>query len=205
MSFPEDHGSISRAISQTGEMDERSAQLLWNRFFERLCRFADRKIYDRHRRMLDPEEIAGSAMFALMDGLKKGNFHKVKDRDQLWQMLVTITGRKAINKAKHLDRDKRGGKLTRGESALGGVGLANLEQYIDECDDPAKFVEIEMTCHELLLSLPDDVYREIALMRLAGFSNQEIANKLGCSTRTIDRKLIAIREVWNEAEQNSDD
>ena len=191
-------GSISYAISLMDEMDEKSAQLLWDRFFERLCRVAQQKIYKRHRRLLDPEDVAGSAMFALMEGIKERRFHNVKNRDQLWQMLVMIAARKAINKAKFLDRDKRGGKVTRGDSVLKGYGLGNLKEYIDKNDDPAKFVEIEMTCQELLFALPDDNYREIALMRLAGFSNQEIGKELECSTRTIDRKLIAIREVWND-------
>jgi RNA polymerase sigma factor (sigma-70 family) len=195
-------GSISKAIALLGQTDEQSAQLLWDRFFKRLCRFAQGKIYKRHRRWLDPEDIAGSAMFALMDGLKHGRFHSVEDRDQLWQMLVMITARKAANKAEFLDREKRGGKRTRGDSALNGQGLDNLSEYIDETDDPAKLVEIEMTCRELLVALPDDSYREIALMRMAGHSNQEIGKTLGCSTRTIDRKLNAIREVWNDLDLN---
>ena len=189
-------GSISRAISQMDGMDEESAQLIWDRFFKRLCRFSQQKIYRRHRRLLDPEDVAGSAMFALMEGIKESRFHSVKNRDQLWQMLVMIAARKAINKAEFLDRDKRGGKITRGDSALVGQDLEKLSDYIGKANDPAKFFEIEMVCQELLLALPDDKYREIALMRLRGFSNQEIGEKLKCSTRTIDRKLIAIRKVW---------
>ena len=197
-------GSITNIISQNGEMSEESARLLWERFFDRLCRFAERKVYKRHRRLIDPEDIAGSAMFALMQGLKEGKFHSVKNRDQLWQMLVMIAARKTVNKSKFLDREKRGGRQTRGESALNNLGLANLSQYIDKTDDPAKFVEIEMTCRELLIALPSDRYREIALMRLAGYSNQEIGMKLGCSTRTIDRHLEAIREVWNDLKFSED-
>lgn len=147
---------------------------------------------------MDPEDVAGSAMFALMQGLRQGNFHSVKNRDQLWQMLVMIAARKAANKAKFFDRDKRGGKRIRGDSALGDACKENLAQYIDETEDPAKLVEIEMTCRELLSALPDDNYREIALMRFGGLSNQEIGNKLECSTRTIDRKLVTIREAWDQ-------
>ena len=135
-------------------------------------------------------------MFALVDGLKQGRFHTVMNRDQLWQMLVVIAARKASNQAKFLDRDKRGGKRTQGESAI--QDIANLAEYIDKTDDPAKFVEIEMTCRELLLALPNDSYREIALMRLAGFNNREIGKNLECSTRTIDRKLAVIREVCHD-------
>lgn len=192
-------GSISRAIAQNSQLNEDDAQLIWNRFFENLCRFASKKIYKRHRRLIDPEDIAGSAMFALIDGIKNKRFHSVSNRDQLWQMLVMIAARKAISQARHLDRDKRGGAAWKeGDAALNGQRLDQVAEYIDRSDDPAKFVEIEMTCRELLAALPHDKFREIALMRLAGFSNQEIGVKIGCSQRTIDRKLLLIREVWND-------
>lgn len=193
-----DPGSISKVIAQNSQLDENAAQLLWDRFFENLCRFASTKIYNRHRRLLDPEDIAGSAMFALIDGIKNRRFHSVTNRDELWQMLVMITARKAISSARHLDRDKRGGNRVNGNSGLNGGRIDQLAKYVESTDDPAKYVELEMTCRELLAALPNDRYREIALMRLAGFTNQEIGVKLECSTRTIDRKLTIIREVWND-------
>lgn len=192
-------GSISRAIAQNSQLDEEAAQLIWNRFFENLCRFASKKIYKRHRRLIDPEDIASSAMFALLDGIKNERFHSVSNRDELWQMLVMIASRKAISQARHLDREKRGGVAKQeGDAALNGQRLEHVAEYIVQSGDPAKFIEIEMTCRELLAALPHDKLREIALMRLAGFSNQEISVKFACSKRTIDRKLLLIREVWND-------
>jgi len=198
MNHASDPGSISEVIAQNSKLDEDAAQLLWDRFFENLCRFANKKIYRRHKRLLDPEDIAGSAMFALIDGIKNGRFHSVTNRDELWQMLVMIAARKAINRARYLDRDKRGGDRVKGNSGLNGRRFDQLAKYVESSDDPAKYVELEMTCGELLAALPDDKFRQIALMRLAGFSNREIGLKFECSTRTIDRKLAIIREVWND-------
>jgi len=200
MSTPE-LGSVSKAIAQIGEMEEEAAQLLWERFFEKLCRYAEKKVYKRHRRLLDAEDIASSAMFALMEGLKNGRFYKLKNRDQLWQMLVIIASRKAANAAKFHDRQKRGLGKTRGDSAFKGIS-GGLAGYIEGNDDPAKFVELEADCQELLEALPDENYRSIAVMRLAGFTNVEIGKKLNCSTRTIDRKLLAIREVWSDLNES---
>ena len=201
--MPENHqpGSISRAIADFGEMEEEAAQFLWERFFERLCGYANQKIYKRHRRFFDGEDIAGSAMFALVEGLKKGKFEQVNDRDQLWQLLTTISARKTLNRGRFHDREKRGGGKVRGGSAIhGDQETANLSDYIGRIEDPAKFVELEMTCQELLKALPDDQYRKITLMRLAGLTNKEIAKDMGCSTRTIDRKIQAIRLVWTNLE-----
>jgi RNA polymerase sigma factor (sigma-70 family) len=200
----DDLGSISRAIAGFEGMEEEAAKILWERFFERLTRYASQNIYKRHRRFFDGEDIAGSAMFALLDGLKKGKFEKVNNRDQLWQILTTIAARKTINRGQFHDREKRGGGKVRGSSAIQkGQETANLIKYISRLDDdPAKFVELEMTCEELLTALPDDGYRQITLMRLAGLSNQEISNQVGCSTRTIDRKIRAIELIWIELESS---
>ena len=61
-------GSVTRAIVSLGEHDEESAQLLWERFFQRLIAFAETKVFARHRRFFDGEDIAGSAMYAVLDG-----------------------------------------------------------------------------------------------------------------------------------------
>ena len=200
MSNPE-LGSVSKAIAQIGEMEEEAAQLLWERFFKKLSRYAEQKVYKRHRRLLDGEDIASSAMFALMEGLKNGRFYNLKNRDQLWQMLVIIASRKAANAAKFHDRQKRGLGNIRGDSAFKSIpgGLAG---YLQGSDDTTKFVQLESACKELLEILPDEMYRSIAVMRLAGFTNVEIGKKLNCSTRTIDRKLLAIREVWSELNES---
>jgi DNA-directed RNA polymerase specialized sigma24 family protein len=52
---------------------------------------------------------------------------------------------------------------------------------------------------EWLLSQLDPGPREVALLKLDGFTNQEAAEKLGCGVRTIERRLELIRRVWAEA------
>ena len=47
--------------------------------------------------------------------------------------------------------------------------------------------------------LPNDRMREIALLRLQGYANDEIAIRQETSVRTIGRKLQLIRSYWSEA------
>ena len=54
-------------------------------------------------------------------------------------------------------------------------------------------------CSQLLGCLSDDC-RQIALCKLDGFSNDEIAEKLNVAPRTIERKLASIRGAWQEAD-----
>ena len=198
-------GSISRAIEHFCESENDASQLIWERYFERIRDFANGKIYPRHRRVFDGEDVAGSALLTLMDGLRKKKFPNINNREQLWQVLIVIATRKTLNNAKYYDRQKRGGGKVKGGSAVDdGAQLKSLNSCFNQDEDPAKFIELELTCQELLNALPDDDYRQITLMRLAGFNNDEIGKRLGCSRRTIDRKLDAIRLVWSQLYDEDD-
>ena len=55
----------------------------------------------------------------------------------------------------------------------------------------------------LLDRLQDDILRRIAVAKMEGYSNDEIARQLGVQTRTIERKLKLIRELWSPGENSS--
>jgi len=42
------------------------------------------------------------------------------------------------------------------------------------------------------------VLRSIAVWKMEGYTVEEIAARLGCVPRTIERKLRTIRELWGE-------
>lgn len=49
---------------------------------------------------------------------------------------------------------------------------------------------------ELLGKLDDESLRTIALYKFEGYTNDEIAEKLDCVSRTVARKLERIRRAW---------
>jgi DNA-directed RNA polymerase specialized sigma24 family protein len=51
-------------------------------------------------------------------------------------------------------------------------------------------------CRRLLDCLGDDELRAIALWKMEGYSNDEIAGKLDCTPRTVGRRLQFIRQIW---------
>ena len=94
---------------------------------------------------------------------------------------------------------KRGGGKVSGESALFHVDASHAPAGLDNLagTDPTPEFAAEMAeqCARLLDSLPDDC-RQIALFKLDGCSNDEIAEKLNVAPRTIERKLASIRSLW---------
>ena len=48
----------------------------------------------------------------------------------------------------------------------------------------------------LLGLLGDDSLREVALRKMEGYTNKQIADQLGCIEQTVERKLRSIRQIW---------
>lgn len=83
--------------------------------------------------------------------------------------------RDAIKTQEKLQAQKRGGGNVRGNSAFGKQGIGSVQDYIQR-DPPAEvFVELEELSQRLLRSLPNDGLRNVAVWRMAGYSNAEIA------------------------------
>ncbi len=193
----EEPGTITAALVALQMNDEQAVELLWQRFFVRLCGYAESRIYRRHRRMIDPDQIATDAFMALVDGVQNHRFNKVRNRDDLWQMLTLIAARKVILAHRRLSRQKRGGGKLRGDSVFDGSSRQSIQDFARDEMTPAIVAELEELSRTLLEELDNDVLRKIALLRMAGHSNAETAKKLSLSERTIERKLQIIRKVWN--------
>ena len=180
--------------------DSRAAQEIWQEYFGRLVRLAKGKLRGVPGRSFDEEDIALSAMNSFMQGAQGGKFPKLDDETDLWKLLVTITARKAQKHLRQRFAQKRGGGNVRGESVfmnpgdpLEGIGIAGV---MGDSPSPAFAAEFAESCTLLIDSLDDQVMQEIARLKLESYTNVEIADLLGCTVRTVERKLNLIREKW---------
>ena len=97
---------------------------------------------------------------------------------------------------------KRGQGKVRGESVFLKIGdadqeQAGIEQILGHEPTPELANMMAENCEALLSSLDDDSLRDIALLKLEGYTNEEIAAKLECVSRTVERKLERIRDKWS--------
>ena len=196
---------ITMWLGRACEGDEQAVQEIWQQYYDKLVQLARRKLGPMGRRASDEEDVALSAFHSFYRGASQGRFPKLNDRTDLWKLLVTITCRKAIGQIKNATAQKRGGGNVRGESifqkagdsesATGGIG-----QILGDTPTPELAVMVAETCGDMLEKLDDDMLREIAQLKMEGYSNEEIAAKLDCVTRTVERKLARIREIWSDGE-----
>jgi DNA-directed RNA polymerase specialized sigma24 family protein len=206
--IPSDEGSVTRWIGDLKAGEAEAAQPLWERYFARLVRLARGKLQvDRGRAgAADEEDVALSAFHSVCRGAAQGRFPRLTDRDDLWKLLVVITSRKAADQVQHDRRLKRGGGRVVGEA--GPVGGARdddgdegvLARAIGREPTPEFAAQVAEECRRLLDRLDDDTLRRVALRRMEGYTDEEIAGLLGCTRRTIVRKLDRIRRIWLEGE-----
>lgn len=194
--------SVTLWISQLKEGDEDAAQQIWHRYFEKLVRLARKKLDARTRRVTDEEDAAISALESFCRGAAGDRFPKLADRDDLWKLLLTITERKAIAQAKHAHRQKRGDGNVHGESifinADGSSAGALGNAFAAREPTPEFAAEFAEQMQRLFGELKDNTLEQVATMKIEGFTNQEIAAEIGCSERSVKRKLQLIRTIWSK-------
>lgn len=69
----------------------------------------------------------------------------------------------------------------------------------------AEVVASNELLERFLEALSEATLRGIVSLKLDGFTNQEIGEKLGCATRTVERKLNLIRRLWIPILEDSDE
>ncbi len=191
-------------LGQLARGDETAARRIWEHYYERLVRLARKKLGNHKRRVADEEDVVLSAFNSFCQGAAAGRFPRLDDHHDLWKLLVTITARKAIAEIRREHCQKRGGGAVMGESAFirqGASGRnAGINEVLGEAPTPELAALLTEQCECLLDRLGDESLRTIALYKLEGYTNEEIAVELDCAERTIERKLARIRAKWDRAE-----
>jgi RNA polymerase sigma factor (sigma-70 family) len=193
-------GSVTRWVTALRGGDNAAAQPLWERYHRRLVTLARQKLQGARRRAADEEDVVQNAFHSFFRGLAGGRFPQLYDRDNLWRLLVVITARKALDLLAHEHRKRRGGGTPDGESRIyPGASAADetaLDQVVGEEPTPAFAAQVAEEYRRLLELLGDESLRQVAVRKMEGFSNDEIAAQLDCSRRTVARKLETIRIIW---------
>jgi DNA-directed RNA polymerase specialized sigma24 family protein len=190
---PEVGGSVTQWIGPLKAGDELAAQAIWERYFDRLVRLAANRFRGAKRTATDEEDVALSAFHCLWRGATAGRFPEVANRDNLWRLLATIAAQKAVDERRLEQREKRGGGRTRTAADLGGEVMLALVADREPSPELAALLDDEF--QNLLSRLDDESLRRIAIWKMEGEGNDEIARRIGCGLRTVERKLGVIRAI----------
>jgi len=145
------------------------------------------------RSAADEEDVALSALNSFFQGITKGRFPKLFDRHDLWTVLTVLTTRKACDLIEHETRAKRDWRQIKQDAAVDEAAVIRL---ISREPDPSLAAEITDRIRHLLNLLDDNQLRTIAVCKLEGYTNEEIAAQIDCALATVERRVALIRECW---------
>jgi DNA-directed RNA polymerase specialized sigma24 family protein len=190
-------GSITRLLPglKAGERD--AVRGVWERYFQPLVRVAADRMNPAWCRAIGPEDIAQEVLLELCTVLAAPTaderFPRLTSRENLWNLLVCFAVRAAFD---HNTKESRRANVVAGGSALGEAGFAALAA----CEPVPEFA---VAVGDLLDQLADqhnpeqaEKLQTIAVLKMEGYAHTEIAGRLGCSVKTVERKVELIRKIW---------
>lgn len=169
-------------VKQFREGNDQAATQLYGRYADRLRGLAFTKMSADIRKVFEPDDIVQSAFRSLFRGVSAGSFD-APEGSSLWGLLTVI----ALNKVRR--------KSTRAKSVDAGPLTA-----VDDQDPVAQLEDGSLIAEQFEALIRESIEglkageQEIVLLRIQGFTVEEISDQLNRSVRTIERSLQKIRE-----------
>jgi RNA polymerase sigma factor (sigma-70 family) len=199
---PED--PVTLWISQLRDDDEAAATNLWNHFVDRIRGVARKKLNFDSRRVYDDEDVAQSAFHSICAGVASGRFPDLRDRNCLWQLIMVVTSRKISFRHRYDRRDCRDIQRNSSDFFLNdsnSVVMLPISGQALSREPTAEFTaEFLETYENLIETLNDPALEQVVALRMEGYTDKEIASRLECSRRTVQRRLEIVRRQLERME-----
>lgn len=183
-------GSVTGWIGRLKAGDPAAAGPLWDAYFGRLVALARDRLRGAPRRAADEEDAALSAFDSFCTAAAGGRFPHLGNRSTLWPLLAALTRNKCVDLIRREHRQKRGGDREQ---------IDGLDELLAHDPPPELAAQLADELARLLARLDaagDSDLKVIALGRLNGEGAGEIADRLGCSRRSVERKLTYVARLW---------
>lgn len=197
--------TVTLWIDQLKAGNSSAAQRLWEVYFQRMVALARRKLEGAPRVVGDEEDVALSAFKSFCLAAREGRFTQLLDSDNLWPLLMAITANKSVDFIRSQNRQKRGGTGKPAEQSdppAADAGPApSLSEIISREPAPEFTTELADHLQRLIVRLDatgDADLRQVALLKLDGYTTSEIAERLNCAGRTVERKMRIITRLWGK-------
>ena len=183
MASPASH-SVTRLIQAVQEDRPSAVGPLLAVYFDRLVRLARSRLQGLPGMANYDEDLALRSFYSVYRRIRDPERPlQLAGRDELWRLLATRT----ISRAIDLIRRHRPAEVP---------GEYDPEQLLTREPTPEEAAATADECRRLLDLLQEPQLRQIALWKVEGHTNEEIAARLDCVARTVERKVRRIRTLW---------
>lgn len=197
--------TVSEWIEQLRIGRESAATKLWDHFLEKLTLHVKNRLRTARKAISDEEDVVLDTVEACFRALREQRYPRIKNREDLWKLLAVIAERKAIDQIR---KSKKGVDGIRGKVSFRVMSdTSSVADGMQEwpCSEPTpEFAAIfAENLYEYLDRLNDHL-KQVALLKMEGYKNSEIAEKIGRSIPSVERYLKLIRATWTDESNQSE-
>lgn len=191
--------SESAWLLQLKQGDSDSLAEVWKRFHDQLTLAAQARLESVPQSTADADDIVVSVFESVWRASKAGRLQSLQNCDELLWWLLKTVHRKSVDHVRRESAQKRSN----------GVPPGSLDETVIQPIDgspSSEYLAILKEQYEQALNvLPDQLLRQIAVLRMEGYTNVEICELLDVAPATVTRKARRIRAIWDdEFPANSD-
>jgi DNA-directed RNA polymerase specialized sigma24 family protein len=192
--------SATQWLQELKRGNREAARELWQRYARRMNDVARARLRTAKHGGFDEEDVTLSAFDNFCRAVQTGRYEDLEGSDGLWQLLATFTLRKANDRLKGEAAEKRGGPelLSDQPRTFRGGADSRLEKIPTRELGPESAALMAEECSRLFSLLDDPELESLVLLKLEGHTNDEIAERLGYTRRTIQRMLNIVRNHWKD-------
>ena len=194
--------SVKHLVSRVEQQDSGAVETLLNLYLPRLEKLSAKLLSGYPGAAIGPEDIAQSTMKSFVLKLSTQNTLSFSSHDSLWSFLATCAKRKAQNKKRDARTLKRGQGKTQlaSEATPDALGFSPVET----AEGTVLANDLDEACVDLLEALPSEELRTIAILKLHGYSPEEIAHVISKERSTAYRKIELIKKIWKNFRDDLD-
>ena len=181
------NGSVTHWIEEIKKGNRTAAQELWERYFAQLVRHTRVRLKKSSRRVTDEEDLALSVLDRFVRAAEDGRYPSLADRSGLWRLLVKMTARKLIDRHRYENRQRRSAERV----------TYQVDGLVHGTPSPEFAVIMADEVQRLLDCLDEEKLQHLAIGKLEGYTNEEMAEQLDCSVRTVERMMARIRHSYS--------
>ena len=181
-----DSESVTRLIRAAQRDHDSAVGPLLAVYFDRLVQLARQRLQNLPGMANYDEDLALRSFYSVYRRVRDPERPlRLDGRDDLWRLLATRT----ISRAIDLIRRHRPGQV---------VSEDDAQRLLTREPTPEEAAVTADECRRLLDLLGEPELRQIALWKVEGYTNEEIAARLDCVPRTVERKVRRIRLLWQQ-------
>lgn len=192
--------------------DPEAIHRLVERYFGRLRKLSQERIRRGKPIYEDGEDIAIQVLTSVCRKVEQGKYPDLQNREDLWYLMIFIAHRMVIDRR----RSRKNLSLQTSweeafvvkENTMQGA-LETIDNDMDsfsneDADSDFQLLEIIDCWQEMIRQIKDPVAKQVARLKLEGYSNREIAAKLDIVPRTVERKSELIEQRWSALYESLD-